>query len=329
MRYVDHGVSSRAGQYRYLRLDGSDLRFWHGNTLVAGLDVCPQETTNDVIVTMGRGHVVEGCSYISSGLLAWRGSGSRRGMGAGGRTKQRGPTFFVMFWFLATLFVGMHTLCCSSNVIEGENNNGFAAWPKENERPGFRRMNLRDWIKVYDDVIPADFCDRCLDMFDNPSSCISKVNERWRRCELLAVSSDPTVFNEMKRWMRVALNRYQKELQIRGAFTKLETANLIRYRVQDAQGPNLFQYHSDNWSVESATRQISVVLYLNDVREGGQTIFPQLHYSVQPKKARLLVFPSFYLFPHRGESPISEDKTILVTWLHFGGKGHKYRVSEF
>ena len=72
--------------------------------------------------------------------------------------------------------------------------------------------------------------------------------------------------------------------------SRTESANVVRYHPNPDQ-PERFHPHADAWHTESATRQISVIL----------------------------LFPSSFLFMHEGRPPISEPKTILVTWLHFEG----------
>jgi hypothetical protein len=55
--------------------------------------------------------------------------------------------------------------------------------------------------------------------------------------------------------------------------------------------------------------------YLNDVEEGGETVFEG--FIIKPKIGSMLVFPPLWLFPHRGNPPISNTKYILSTYLHY------------
>ncbi len=78
---------------------------------------------------------------------------------------------------------------------------------------------------------------------------------------------------------------------------------------------NFFKAHRDSGAEGSgiANRYFSVVCYLNDDFEGGQTTFPQEKYSVVPEKGRAVVFPADYV--HQGDEIRSGSKYILVTWL--------------
>ena len=65
----------------------------------------------------------------------------------------------------------------------------------------------------------------------------------------------------------------------------------------------------------SGVRILTVFLYLNDVEEGGETVFDNL--EIKPKQGTLVVFPPLWMFPHRGNPPISGTKYLLSTYLHY------------
>lgn len=112
-----------------------------------------------------------------------------------------------------------------------------------------------------------------------------------------------------------------------GFVNTIEAPNVFRYDV-DPDHPNFFHPHADSWSCPTATRQVSIIIYLNDVQVGGATTFTDLKISVTPKKGRILFFPSFYNYTHMGEAPSSNAKYIIVSWIHFDGQGHAYRVHQ-
>ena len=70
---------------------------------------------------------------------------------------------------------------------------------------------------------------------------------------------------------------------------------------------------------------MTIFLYLNDVKEGGETYFPQLGLSVQPKQGRALVWPSVYDENPHAKDPRTEHRANAVVagikyganaWLH-------------
>jgi hypothetical protein len=208
--------------------------------------------------------------------------------------------------------------------------------PEEDARMlALTTRDLASWIKVYDDIVPADYCDSSVKTFEEGVS--SKIDEDWRRCHQLQNISATPLFESLKIYVRNALERFRVETGC-GTLSyvrAIEDPNLFRYEPDevDAKGAHRFHRHADAWSLETASRQVSIILYLNDVEQGGETVFQDIHTSegkrplkICPRRGRMLVFPSNYLFEHEGLSPVSGRKYILVSWLHFGETGHAYRT---
>ena len=80
-------------------------------------------------------------------------------------------------------------------------------------------------------------------------------------------------------------------------------------------------YHQ--WHYEWSTKKSMIdrwgvwTLYLNDIEEGGETEFLHLHKRVQPKKGKLVIFPSGFSHTHRGNPPLKESKHIVTGWLSY------------
>tara|TARA_Y100000816_G_scaffold292020_1_gene285445 strand:+ start:197 stop:817 length:621 start_codon:yes stop_codon:yes gene_type:complete len=77
-----------------------------------------------------------------------------------------------------------------------------------------------------------------------------------------------------------------------------------------------YTYHND-FSISSkiGNRVITFIFYLNDVEKGGETEFFGKH-KISPERGKIVLFPASWTFPHRGISPISDDKYILTGWIY-------------
>ena len=96
------------------------------------------------------------------------------------------------------------------------------------------------------------------------------------------------------------------------AYYGIEKFRIKRYNV----GVNeAFNTHVDSMNLITCPRFISFLWYLNDVEEGGQTLFHGK--EVKPKKGRLVIFPPLWLFPHMGTEPISNTKYIMSSYLTY------------
>jgi hypothetical protein len=78
-----------------------------------------------------------------------------------------------------------------------------------------------------------------------------------------------------------------------------------------------FKTHVDQAAGGNVTRLFAVIMYLNDVDEGGETEFPHYDIKVKPEKGKVLIFPCNYLFPHQGNVPISNDKYIATAFINY------------
>lgn len=80
-----------------------------------------------------------------------------------------------------------------------------------------------------------------------------------------------------------------------------------------------FDEHVDVTDHASAKRFLVMFMYLNDVEEGGETV---LHLGdtiikVAAKAGRIISFPPFWTHPHAGLMPVSGNKYIIGSYLHF------------
>ena len=80
------------------------------------------------------------------------------------------------------------------------------------------------------------------------------------------------------------------------------------------------RFHLENYGPEVKERQFVFILYLNDVKEGGETEFyfkekgSDEYFGVSPKAGTLIIHPASWPYVHRGSMPKSSDKYILTSW---------------
>lgn len=85
-----------------------------------------------------------------------------------------------------------------------------------------------------------------------------------------------------------------------------------------------YKSHLDYFSTHRTNnnRISTLLLYLNDVEEGGETVFPALNYSVAAKKGMGLYFEYFYQDEtineqtiHAGSPVICGEKWVATQWM--------------
>lgn len=65
-------------------------------------------------------------------------------------------------------------------------------------------------------------------------------------------------------------------------------------------------------------RYATVVMHLNTVDEGGETVFPIQNHSVKTLEGQVLVFPPYGTHPHY-VTPSRQTREIVMTWLVYTG----------
>jgi hypothetical protein len=95
-----------------------------------------------------------------------------------------------------------------------------------------------------------------------------------------------------------------------------EAFNFVKY---DGPGTH-FKIHADHGPTYVCT--ISVLVYLNDEFEGGETYFPRMDgLSIKPKAGDIAVFPSTYIYEHASQDMISGVKYAVVIMTDYNDRG--------
>lgn len=184
-------------------------------------------------------------------------------------------------------------------------------------------MKLKDYVLVVDDALDKQTCTRLINLYDttaidkkvrvdnNKSPNYTSFNftshraldtSLHRECEL-------SVLNAVKKYKSVVSNT--EWFPIKYGF---EHFRIKHYHNDDT---DMFNTHVDSSSFSSSKRFLLFFWYLNDVKEGGETVLDNLGISITPKAGRMVMFPPFWMFPHSGLKPISNSKYLLSTYLNY------------
>ena len=83
-------------------------------------------------------------------------------------------------------------------------------------------------------------------------------------------------------------------------------------RVDPGQG---FDWHIDAGPLGTSRRFLSVLTYLKNVEKGGVTEFPLQKTALKPRQGTIVLFPPYWLFPHRGVSPVRDTKYAMTAYF--------------
>ncbi|EGQ20677.1 prolyl 4-hydroxylase [Sporosarcina newyorkensis 2681] len=144
---------------------------------------------------------------------------------------------------------------------------------------------------------------------------------------------------------KIGTTREENELRTSSSMFIEDDENLIVTRVkkrisaimkipmEHGEGLQILRYtpgqqykaHHDFFSSDSKitnNRISTLVMYLNDVEQGGETFFPHLKFSVSPRKGMAVYFEYFYSdqtlndFTLHGGAPVVEgEKWVATQWM--------------
>ena len=192
---------------------------------------------------------------------------------------------------------------------------------KQQEK-SFLMDKLFDLIKVYDDALEPEICEKLIEKFENLSDKHERIdNDRkpnFTQFNLTANIDGDEELDSLHKYLIKKTFAYKKEYYCfidERCFPKEHAFEQFRLKKYENDGNDAFDCHVDVKEYATARRYLAFLWYLNDVEEGGETVFKEL--TVKPQIGKLLIFPPLWMYPHTGKPPISNKKYIMSTYLHY------------
>ena len=181
---------------------------------------------------------------------------------------------------------------------------------------------LNDLIHIYEDALEANVCDFLVSLFDQTSDKHERYDNdgkpnfiQFNFTENRELTPEVNqVHNHIIKKIFEYRDKYYEYIDHR-VFPEEHALEQFRIKKYNPGGDDRFDTHVDVINYDSARRFLSFMWYLNDVETGGTTIFKDL--IIQPKKGTLIMFPPLWMYPHKGNPPISGPKYIMSAYLHY------------
>ena len=184
--------------------------------------------------------------------------------------------------------------------------------------------NLLDYVRTYTGLVDESFCEAVINTFHESNS---EYIDREQRPSFTELNISQRFLDKDIAWYSIqntlndvfvdAVEKYMNDLDLGPDFPARYAFEEHRLKMYQNNNHDQFKSHVDVGDYRSARRFLVCFLYLNDVREGGETNFPKLDHSVAPECGKILVFPATWQWRHAGLPPVSENKYIVGTYLHY------------
>tara|TARA_R100001443_G_C3359528_1_gene178751 strand:+ start:1410 stop:2000 length:591 start_codon:yes stop_codon:yes gene_type:complete len=191
-----------------------------------------------------------------------------------------------------------------------------------------KTVNINNFIGIYDNYITSEECNKAIKLYEDQNKFNNTLNRidfekasilRKQDQQFFAGSNNIDVWWEDLKSMMVnfdlAWNHYVQNTGAGDAYgNPFYFTQLKLQKTLPTEGYHVWHIeHQKGFSSESRAFVFSI--YLNDVKEGGETEF--LHFSkrVKPKAGRIVIWPAAFPYLHRGNPPLSGEKYILTSWM--------------
>ena len=186
----------------------------------------------------------------------------------------------------------------------------------------FLMVELNELIHVYEDALESEICDFLVSLFDQTLDKHERYDDegkpnftQFNLTEHRELSSEVNqVHNHIIKKIFEHRDKYYEFVDKR-VFPEEHALEQFRIKKYNPGGEDQFDTHVDVMTFDTARRFLSFMWYLNDVESGGKTVFRD--FEIKPKKGTLVMFPPLWMYPHRGEPPMSGPKYIMTAYLHY------------
>ena len=189
-------------------------------------------------------------------------------------------------------------------------------------------MEVKEFIKIYDNVISLPPIANLIKWANTQkfndaqilmnSDGVSGVDKKIRNTKNLILSNKSESMTNVHFGMLIArvcidyIKRYEKDLNLSQFYIKgVHDIQLLKYETG-----GFYNWHTDHSG--DVPRTISCILFLNDDYEGGELMFqdPQgeNEITIKPKSARLVIWPSNFMFPHTVKPVTAGLRYSIVAW---------------
>ena len=184
-----------------------------------------------------------------------------------------------------------------------------------------KKSKFSDFIYTERGALPKSFCNNVIEKFEQDDRkrqgrIGGGIDLDIKRSSDLSISEfddwesyDQAFFrclnNGLKKYVRFLPEEYIKHRALS------ELGDDTGYQIQRTQPGDYYIWHHD----QAATRLVTFIWYLNDIKDGGYTEFID-GTRIQPEAGKLIIFPATWDFLHRGVSPKTETKYLCTGWVH-------------
>jgi hypothetical protein len=182
-------------------------------------------------------------------------------------------------------------------------------------------------IEEYSNAFSKDFCNNVIEIFERMHS----ERQTYSRNSLSKNSDDRVSYDwaphgqmhyyhhDVVQAFYAGINscydQYIEKYAMLKEVSRHSPKGMCIQRTSPHQGYHVWHVESEgNFSV---SRVVAYTLYLNDVEEGGETEYLYQGLKVKPEAGKVVIWPSGWTHPHRGNPIYTGFKYIITGWYTY------------
>ena len=186
-------------------------------------------------------------------------------------------------------------------------------------------MNLKDYVKVYDDFLDAETCSGLVKELDEVEwaehtfyqaqdqkfvSFEKELSISYNAKSLLTAEVQTKIWSGIRRYI---LDDFSFMGQWFSGWNGYTQVRFNRYNVDTRMKLHCDHIHSMFDGNRKGIPTLTILGALNDDYEGGDLIFWESE-KIELKAGQLMIFPSNFMYPHRVDEVTSGTRYSYVSW---------------
>ena len=178
---------------------------------------------------------------------------------------------------------------------------------------------LRNFVRGFHDALSKELCESLIEWFESePDVKTKEENRETRNDKQMWLPETSELYNTIQKVKYDMMNEYLAEFPYayRGA-KKLVTPE-IKVQRTNPMGGGFHNFHAEISHIENCKRALVWTIYLNDIPNGeGETEFLYDKIRIQPRQGLGCIFPSAWMYQHRGNPVHTHSKYIATGWYWY------------
>ena len=189
--------------------------------------------------------------------------------------------------------------------------------------------HLSDCIISYPDIVPEVLCKELIEFFEE--SITFRTDDHRKQAQEMQLMGDPrpeaVAYKQILYDLIYPLGeKYERELHdtCRVGYTpadepltkmfptEFRSLQIQKYAPEDKGYPAVHIEAGPN----HVQKYLALIIYLNDIENGGETVFPMAGTAIEPEAGKVSIWPTGLPFYHCGKRA-EIDKYIITSWFEF------------